>query len=67
MLKLNIYMNKEKKTKFLKIACPRCGKGHILYGKGTTRIKCNGCNYLLVKPTGGKTKIKAKVKKILKK
>jgi len=48
-------------TKFLKIACPRCKNKQIIFGKSSLKIKCNKCNKLLVKTTGGKTKIRAKV------
>jgi len=52
-------------TKFLKIICPRCRNRQIVYGKATTKIKCKKCNKLLVRTTGGKTKIKAKISKII--
>ena len=54
------------KGKFLKIICPRCRKLQIVFGKSATRIKCVKCNKLLVKNTGGKTKVKAMVTEILK-
>lgn len=57
--------NPSKDSKFLKIICPRCKSQKIIYGKATSKIKCQKCNKMLVKNTGGKTKIKAPVKKIL--
>jgi len=51
-------------SKFLKINCPRCRKAQIIFGKSSSKVKCKGCNYLLNKPSGGKTKLRAKVKKI---
>ena len=59
---------KPKKTiesKFIKISCPRCSNKQVIFGKTTMKIKCERCKKLLVKTTGGKTKIKALVKKIL--
>ncbi len=53
-------------SKFLRIFCPRCKKEHTVFGKSSTRIKCFKCNKLLVETTGGKTKIKAPIKEILK-
>jgi len=52
-------------SKFLRISCPRCKKGHIIFGKSSIKIKCKKCNYLLTKPSGGKTKIRARVRKVL--
>jgi len=50
--------------KFLRISCPRCGKSRIVYGKSSTNIKCDECNLLLLKTTGGKTKIMAFIRRI---
>jgi len=53
------------KSKFLKISCPRCKKMQIVFGKSAIDKKCDQCNKLLIKTSGGKAQIKAKVKKIL--
>ncbi|MBI2452204.1 30S ribosomal protein S27e [Candidatus Pacearchaeota archaeon] len=58
-------MIENKKGRFLEIVCPRCKNAQIVFGKSATRIKCVRCNKLLTKVTGGKTKIKAMVKKVL--
>jgi len=52
-------------SRFLRIICPRCKNKHIVYGKSSIRVKCEKCNYLLLKPKGGKAIIRAKVKEIL--
>jgi len=52
-------------SKFLKISCPRCDKKHVIYGRATLKIKCEKCNKLLIKSSGGKSQIRAKVRKIL--
>ena len=57
--------NKDLGSKFLQINCPRCGDPNTVYGKSSMKIKCEKCNKLLVKTTGGKVIIKAKVRKIL--
>lgn len=54
----------DEKGKFLRIICARCGRGHIIYGKASTRVKCVKCNMLLVKTGGGKIRIRAVVKKV---
>ena len=56
---------KERKGRFLIIVCPRCSNRQIIFGKATLKIKCLKCNKLLIKPTGGKTKIKARIERIL--
>jgi len=53
------------KTKFLKVVCPRCKTKKIIYGKASTRVKCAECNYLLTKPTGGKSRVRALIDVIL--
>jgi small subunit ribosomal protein S27e len=53
------------RSKFLKVICPRCKTQQILFGKSSLKIKCNTCNLLLTKPTGGKTKIKAQIKTVI--
>jgi len=50
------------KGKLIKVKCPRCGNSQTTYGKATTMVKCNRCNKLLLKPKGGKAKIKALIK-----
>jgi len=55
----------ESKSKFLKVACPRCKEKQILFGKSSLKVKCRKCNYLLTQPSGGKTKIRAGIKEIL--
>jgi len=58
-------MSKIKKSKFLKIVCPRCKSAQIVFGKASSHVKCKNCNYLLLRPSGGKAKIRALVRKIL--
>lgn len=53
------------KAKFLKVMCPRCKSGKIIFGKSSIEVKCSECNYLLVKSSGGKAKVRAKVKEVL--
>ncbi|PIN94004.1 30S ribosomal protein S27e [Candidatus Pacearchaeota archaeon CG10_big_fil_rev_8_21_14_0_10_31_24] len=54
-----------KEKKFVQISCPRCQKVQILFGKSSYEVKCSECNYLLTKSTGGKAKIRAKVKSLI--
>jgi len=52
-------------SKFLKIKCPRCNHVQLTYGKASTWVKCKFCNRLLIKPKGGKAKVKAQIKEVL--
>lgn len=52
------------KQRFLKIKCPRCGNMQVVFAKSSTFVKCVQCNKLLVRPMGGKTKVKAFVAKV---
>jgi len=56
--------DKTNKSKFLRINCPRCGNPNTIFGKASMKIKCAKCNKLLVKTTGGKTIIKARIRRI---
>lgn len=58
-------MNKALESKFLKLRCPRCKNTQITYGKASTWVKCKSCNKLLIKPKGGKAKVVALVKKVI--
>ncbi|MCU0642013.1 MAG: 30S ribosomal protein S27e [archaeon] len=56
---------KNPRSKFLRIVCPRCKKQKTVFGKATTLVKCEGCNYLLLQTKGGKSKIRAPIKEVL--
>jgi len=53
------------KSKFLRIACPRCKHKTVVYGKSSLSIKCEVCKYLLLRTQGGKAKIRAPVREVL--
>lgn len=53
------------KGKFIKVKCPKCGKNSVVFGKASTDVKCSNCNKLLVKTTGGKAKVKGKVREVI--
>jgi len=49
------------KSKFLKVACPKCKNEQIIFNKATSAVKCLVCGFDLIDRTGGKAKIKSKV------
>ena len=52
-------------SKFLKVRCPKCKNEQIIFGKSSTEIKCLVCDTELGSPSGGKTKLKARVLEVL--
>jgi len=58
--------NSERKGKFVRVRCVRCGNDQVLFGKATLRVKCKRCNKLLVRVGGGKVKIRTVVREVLK-
>jgi len=53
------------KSKFLRVCCPRCKKCKTVFGKSSMIVKCENCNYLLLKTKGGKSKIRAQIKEVI--
>ncbi len=55
---------KEPISKFIKVRC-KCKNEQIIFGKASTTVKCLVCGNVLAEPTGGKSKIKARVLEVL--
>jgi len=60
-----MYEPKEPTSKFIKIRCPKCKNEQITFGKSSTLVKCLVCSKPLVGPTGGKSKIRARILEVL--
>jgi len=62
-------MSKMKKegpiSKFVKLRCNKCKNEQIVFGKASSQVKCLVCGESLLEPTGGKSKIKARVLEVL--
>jgi len=56
---------KETTSKFIKVRCQKCKNEQIIFGKATTIINCLVCDKPIASPTGGKTKIKARILEVL--
>ena len=52
-------------SKFIKVKCSKCKNEQIIFGKANTNIKCLVCEKPIGEPTGGKTKIKARILEVL--
>jgi len=46
---------------FIKIKCPDCGTETLTYARGSTEVKCQVCNTVLAKPTGGKYEVNGQI------
>ncbi|MBT4604252.1 30S ribosomal protein S27e [archaeon] len=58
-------MKAETRSKFIKCRCPNCKNEQIVYGNASTKVTCLVCDRELVYPTGGKSKISARVLEVL--
>ncbi len=56
---------KQPSSKFIKIRCPKCKNEQVMFGKAATKIACLVCGKILAEPTGGKSKIKARILEVL--
>jgi small subunit ribosomal protein S27e len=52
-------------SKFIKVRCPKCKNEQIIFGKSASEIDCLVCGKVLSSPTGGKSKIKARILEVL--
>ena len=56
---------KDPTSKFIKIRCPKCKNEQITFGKTSTRVDCLVCGKILAEPTGGKSKVRARILEVL--
>ncbi|MGB9748875.1 MAG: 30S ribosomal protein S27e [Candidatus Woesearchaeota archaeon] len=56
---------REPESKFVKVRCPKCKNEQIVFGKASTVVNCLVCGRVLVVPSGGKARLKARVLEVL--
>ncbi|MFH1072886.1 MAG: 30S ribosomal protein S27e [Nanoarchaeota archaeon] len=56
---------REPNSKFIKIRCPKCKNEQITFGKSATYVNCLVCGKSLSDPSGGKSKVKARILEVL--
>jgi len=56
---------REPTSKFIKIRCPKCKNEQIMFGKASSKVICLVCGKILADPTGGKSKVKARILEVL--
>ena len=58
-------MIKQSDSKFIKVRCTKCKNEQVVFGKASSKVSCLVCGTELASPTGGKTKVKARVLEVL--
>lgn len=58
-------MKTEPDSKFIKVRCMKCKNEQVLFGKASSNVKCLVCGKDLAEPSGGKTRIKARILEVL--
>ena len=56
---------REPTSKFIKIRCPKCKNEQIMFGKAASEVICLVCGKSLAEPTGGKSRVKARILEVL--
>ncbi len=58
-------MMQEPESKFIKVRCQKCKNEQIIFGRCSSTVNCLVCGKTLAKPSGGKSRIKARVLEVL--
>ena len=53
------------KTKFIKVRCTKCKNEQIIFSSTSSKVNCLVCNTELAAPTGGKSKVSARILEVL--
>ena len=56
---------REPTSKFIKVRCPKCKNEQVMIGKASSNINCLVCGKVLAEPTGGKSRVKARILEVL--
>ena len=57
--------HREPTSKFIKIRCPKCKNEQVMFGKASSDVICLVCGKVLAEPTGGKSRVKARILEVL--
>jgi small subunit ribosomal protein S27e len=60
-----MYEVKEPVSRFVKVRCPKCKNEQIIFGKTSTVINCLVCGKSVAEPSGGKSRVKARILEVL--
>lgn len=56
--------SKKQRSGFIRVKCQDCGgeeKGQVIFSQPSTMVTCNVCGATLIKPQGGKGKIRGEI------
>ncbi|MEK6901196.1 MAG: 30S ribosomal protein S27e [Nanoarchaeota archaeon] len=53
------------KSKFIKVRCSKCKNEQIIFGTASSVVNCLVCTKEIAFPTGGKSRISARVLEVL--
>jgi small subunit ribosomal protein S27e len=59
---------REPTSKFIKVRCSKCKNEQIIFGKVSSKVECLICGSSgrpLAEPTGGKSRVKARILEVL--
>ncbi len=56
---------RKNESKFIKVRCKDCENEQVLFNKASTEVSCHICGSKLALPTGGKSKVKARILEVL--
>lgn len=62
---MNTDLIKESTSKFVKVRCPKCKNEQVTFGKSGSKVTCLVCSKDISEPTGGKSRIKARILEVL--
>ena len=52
-------------SRFLEVECHDCGSKQVIFNRIASQVSCNTCGATLAIPTGGKSKVTAKITGVL--
>jgi len=56
-----VILNRENRSRFVRIRCPDCENEQIIFEKASSTINCLVCGSIISKPSGGKAIISAEI------
>lgn len=65
MLKKHRMLLIRPRSNFFLVKCVNCGAERVIFSHSTTKIMCDVCGELLVRPTGGRAEIYGEIVKRL--
>jgi small subunit ribosomal protein S27e len=54
------------KGTFVRVQCSKCKETQTIFGRASTKVRCQKCNSVLAIPSGGRAKMRSKVEEVLK-